>query len=290
MSSAMMSTMSGPGTAQVSPSAARRLWTALEPIHAAIYFAPEAREAFTGIGLKGFWMGYFASRAAPLGAASAHLVTATFFGFSPAMVRKAIPDAWRFATPEAIIAARYDAADRMLERLLGDADTAAISEAAALAGAIAQAGDVAGRPLFAAHAALDWPDTPRLALWHAATLVREHRGDGHIAALTAAGIDGCTAHVLAVGAGVAARETLQPNRGWTDGEWAAAASRVDGRTSTLKRDIEDATDRLASPPLEAVGQAGVDALLELALPLADRIVAGGGIPMPNPMGVPSPQR
>src|SRR5579872_874960 len=108
-----------PATTQVHVS--RRMWQTLEPYHAMIYFAPEAREAFTNAGLKGYWMGYFASRAAPLGPVPPEVVTATFYNFHPRMVARAIPDAWRFAAPDRILAARYDAASAALTRLLGDA-------------------------------------------------------------------------------------------------------------------------------------------------------------------------
>src|SRR5262245_66460441 len=86
---------------------ARQMWRVLERYHAMIYFAPEAREAFTAAGLKGYWMGYFASRAAALGSVPANVVAATFYNFHPHMVARAIPDAWSFSSPERILAARY---------------------------------------------------------------------------------------------------------------------------------------------------------------------------------------
>jgi len=60
----------------IEPSTARRMWQLLETIHAVVYFAPEVLDAYTAVGLKGFWMGYFAGRSAPLGAASPEVVTA----------------------------------------------------------------------------------------------------------------------------------------------------------------------------------------------------------------------
>jgi hypothetical protein len=274
--------------ARVETTVARRLWTVLEPIHAAIYFAPEAHAAFRDAGLKGFWMGYFASRAAPMGPVGSEVVTATFYGFHQRMVAKAVPDAWTLATPEVVLAARYAAADAALARLLGD--DADLGEVASLAAEVARTAgtDLGGRALFAAHAALAWPTSPRLELWHAATLVREHRGDGHVAALVAAGVDGCASHVLAAHAGVATRAVLQPNRGWTDQEWAAAAERVSGREQALRDAVEARTDAAALLPLEAIGPDAVARLLDLATPLARRVIDGGGVPMPNPMGLPSP--
>jgi hypothetical protein len=271
----------------VDPSIARRLWNVLEPIHAAIYFAPESRERMAAAGLKGFWMGYFASRAAPFGAAPAPLVTATFFNFHPAMVERAIPDAWSLASPEAVLAARYAAADAMWDRIVGDVD---VAEAAALATQAALAADPVGRPLFAAHAALDWPATSHGALWHAATLLREHRGDGHIAALVAEGVSGCAAHVLAVASEVTTRDAIQPHRGWSDEEWNAAAASVAGREAELRERVETRTDAVALAPYEALGQAGVDRLLELTTPIAARIMDSGNVPVPNPIGIGSPAR
>ena len=125
-------------------------------------------------------------------------------------------------------------------------------------------------------------------LWHAATLLREHRGDGHVGALLTNGVDGCAAHVLAVAAGAATREVLQPNRGLTDGEWAAAATTVEGREAELREQVEATTDQLARQPLEVLGEAAVNRLIEVATPLARRIVDQGGLPVPNPIGVPAP--
>lgn len=135
---------------------ARSLWWALEPYHAVVYFAPDAKSTYEAIGLKGFWMGYFASRAAPLGAVPAEVVTAAFYNFHPDMVARAIPDAWQLATPAEITAARMDHADRTLRRLLGDdiIASSALAEAAQLAQRAALAAEPHGRPLFAAYTVL----------------------------------------------------------------------------------------------------------------------------------------
>lgn len=282
-------------------SVARRMWIVLEPIHAMIYFAPEARELYTAAGLKGYWMGYFASRAAALGAAPAPVVTATFYNFAPRLVERAIPDAWRFSTPDRVLAARLEAADRALRRLLGAEVTSAhVTAAADLARRAVEGCPVEGRPLFAAHLGLPWPQEQHLALWHAATLLREFRGDGHVAALLLAGIDGCAAHVAVAAAGVVSRDTLQPNRGWSDEEWAAAQARLtargwldaDGQLTpagqAARSALEEQTDRLALPPWDRLGLDACTRLHELARPLTLQIVAAGGIPSPNPVGVPLP--
>ena len=276
---------------------ARRLWRVLEPYHAVTYFAPDAHQAFKDAGLRGFWMGYFAGRAAPMGPVGPGVVTATFFGFRHDMVARALPDAWTFASVDEVLAARLGGADRALRSLLGNAVHAeAVTEAAQLATTAAEAGDRAGRPLFAANADLPWPAQAHLVLWHAGTLLREYRGDGHVAALTAAGLDGCESHVSMVAAGSLGRDVLQPNRGWSDDDWAAAADRLrsrgwlgdDGMLTEKGRaeraGIERRTDELALGPWLALGAAGAARLVELVEPLSRAIRDGGAFPVPNPIG------
>lgn len=267
-----------------------------------IYFAPEAREAYAAAGLKGFWMGYFASRAAALGKTSAEMVTAAFYNFHNRMVRRAIPDAWRFSTPERVLEARLAAADATLRRLLGaSVNSAEVAEAAGLAEQAVNGCDEAGRTLFAAYKALPWPEAPHLRLWHAATLLREYRGDGHVAALLTEGIDGCEAHLTMIAGGKLAREHLQPHRGWNDEEWSAAQQRLaergwlreDGTFTpaglAVRQAVEERTDKLAMPPWNHLGEEKTRRLLRLVRPLSETIVAQGGIPVPNPMGLPWPE-
>jgi len=293
-------------------SSARRLWPAFETYHAHIYFVPEAAEAYRDLGLKGGWMGYFASRAAALGAASPGLVTAVFFNFHPAMVARALPDAWALASPDDVLAARLRSADVALRRLIPEhVGSPAEAEAAALAREAAEAPALAGRPLFGALRSLPWPDEPHLVLWHAATLLREHRGDGHVAALTAAGLDGCEAHVTVTATGAEClgggrynsrvpRETLQSNRKWSDEDWAAAEDRLrargwldaDGALTDAGRagraEVEARTDSLAEEPWRALGPERTERLLALLTPMARAINDAGGVPVPNPVGVPAP--
>jgi hypothetical protein len=276
----------------------RLAWKTLEPYHAMIYFAPEARESYTAAGLKGYWMGYFASRAAAMGAVPAEVVTATFFNFHPAMVARAIPDAWRFSTPERVLAARVSGADAALRRLLGEqAASPEVAEAADLARQATEACNVSGRALFAGHAALPWRSEPHLVLWHAATLLREYRGDGHVTALLTEGLDGCQAHITLAATGAAPREAIQPNRGWRDEEWSAAQARLVRRGwldeqgaltdvgRAARQRVEDRTDELALPPWEHLGNARFARLIQLVRPLSQRILEQGGLPIPNPMGL-----
>jgi hypothetical protein len=280
---------------------ARRMWPAFETYHAHVYFVPEAAEAYRSLGLKGGWMGYFASRSAALGAASPELVTALFFNFHPAMVARALPDAWALASPADVLAARLRTVDEALRRLIPEhIGTPAEAEAATLARDATEATALAGRPLFAGLRSLEWPDEPHLALWHACTMLREHRGDGHVAALTAAGLDGCEAHVTVTATGAVPRDTLQANRKWSDEEWAAAEQRLKDRgwldASGALTDVgaegraavEARTDEAAEAPWRALGAERTERLLELLTPMARAINAAGGVPVPNPVGVPAP--
>jgi hypothetical protein len=223
-------------TPATAPSA-REMWRVIDTYHAVLYFAPERADAYKEAGLKGGWMGYFASRSAPMGAVGSETVVATFHNFAPAMVRRAIPDAWSFSAPERVLEARLRVADASLRRLLGDdaLESEEIAEAAFLAGRAAAAGDPAGRPLFASHVALPVPSAPHLALWHACSALREHRFDGHVAMLTGYGVGGLEAHLLLVGANVIPRELIQPARGWTDEQWDAGVEGLRERGCDLRR-------------------------------------------------------
>jgi hypothetical protein len=288
-------------SAMDAPLVARRFWTRYEPLHAVTYFAPEAQAAFEAAGLRGFWRGYFAGRAAPLGPVGPGVVTAAFYGFHPAFVARAVPDVWSMADPAAAVGARRAGVDAALRRLvpadaLGADDVAA---AAALVRDAVERCDAAGRPLFAANRELDWPNEPHLALWHATTLLREHRGDGHVVALTAAGLDGCEAHVTQIAANDASIDSIQPYRGWTDDDWAAAAERLRARGwldaggaltpagRAGREEVEATTDRLAAEPVVRLGADGVRrveaALAPLTGPVVDRLLR-----YPNPIGVPRP--
>jgi len=277
---------------------ARRMWRTLEPVHAITYFAPETRQATDELGLRGGWMSYFACRSAPLGTASAELVTATFYNFHPAMVARAIPAAWSYASPAAVLDARLGAVDAALRRILGGLVTSdELAEAAALARRAAELASTAGRPLAAANAALPWPAEPHLALWSATTRLREQRGDGHVAALVHADIDPCQAHVTLAAAGGPPKEMLLFSRKWSEQEWAAAEQCLSDRGLldeagaatpagvALRAAVERRTDELAAAPWLALGVADADRLAELVRPLSRQIVATGALPMPNPMGL-----
>jgi hypothetical protein len=200
-----------------------------------------------------------------------------------------------------VLAARLEGADAALRRLLGAwAESPAAAEAAALAREAMDGRDPPGRPLFAAHATLPWPDAPHLALWHAATLYREFRGDGHVACLLADAIDGCEAHVLAAGAGQLPGSFLREYRGWSEDDWAAATDRLRARGlaeedgsltdagQAARAARERRTDDLAMPPWHHLGPAACTRLLALLDEPVRLVVAGGGVPFPNPVGLPAP--
>ncbi|MGW0700582.1 SCO6745 family protein [Streptomyces sp. NPDC002867] len=268
---------------------ARTLWSLIEPVHAVTYFAPESHAAFEEAGLRGFWRGYFAGRAAPLGPVGPGPVVAAFFSFAPAMVARALPSVWDLVSPADALAVRRSGARAALRRLLAGLETET-ARAAELLPPYARDVRVAGRPLAAANAGLPWPDDPVDRLWHCATLLREHRGDGHVAALVAAGLDGC--EILALRAGIdLPRSELQPHRGWSDAQWSAACQRLADRgllgpdgTATdagreVHRTVETATDAAA------VGAGAADELLKTLTPLSR--ACAGALRFPNPMGLPA---
>jgi len=280
----------------VTPHAVRALWVRAETIHAVTYLADESRAAARDLGLRGFWMGYFAFRAAPLGPVDADVVEAAFYNFAPAMVRRAIPDAWRYAAPEAIVVRRSESAAAALRRL---ANAAEIDPAVAGAPSLRAASTSVTadeRSLFGANRVLTQPDDPVAALWQATTTLREHRGDAHVAALRAAGISGCQAHLLLAAERGVPDDVLRENRGWTHDEWNGERRRLvarglledAGALSSAGRDVresvEAATDAGAQ---ELVASLDVDELIAAFDPLARRVAGSGTIPFPNPMGLPS---
>jgi hypothetical protein len=280
---------------------ARRLWALGEPYHALVYFSQESLAAGEAVGLRGFWQTYFAFRAAPLGAVGPEAVTAVFYNFAPGFVARRVPGVWDAVTPAAAVEARLAGIDAALRRVYGDewVRSGAAAEAAALASRAAAAVEPAGRPLGAANAGLPVPDEPHLALWQALTTLREHRGDGHNAALLSRDVGGAAAHVLAAAAGRSSREWLMKARGWDDAAWDDAAARLHERGWLAGKDltaegramvdlIEADTDRLAAGPWRALGEDGCARLAELLVPLRFAVVDAGDWPAANPIGVPDP--
>ncbi len=277
------------------PTLARKAHGTLEPIHTLVYFAPEADQIYRAVGLKGGRRQYFASRSAAMGRVAPAVVTATFYNFSPALIGEAIPSAWEVTTPEQLLAARLEVADATLSRILGDDVVRSddMTEAAALAREACDAIEWGvGRPLYAAHAALPWPEPAHLQLWHAQTLLREHRGDGHIAALVLAGLDPVEALVSYVPLGKGLPESLlKATRGWEEADWDAARERLrhrglldQGNDYTAagraqREQIEHQTDVAASAPWAHLGPEGTARLRDLVRPWSKAVTAdlfGGG--------------
>ncbi|HEX4092645.1 MAG TPA: hypothetical protein VHZ33_28325 [Trebonia sp.] len=266
---------------------------ATNSLHSLLYFAPETEHYLTGAGLRGNRMCYFAGRAAPMGAVGPSVVAATFYNFNPALVARSIPDAWQLATPATVIEARYVAVDAALTRLLGE-DVIASADMLSLAALARRAADGCtpeGRPLYAGNADLSWPDAPHLVMWHALTLLREHRGDGHICALAVAGLSGIEALVTHTKTGKGfLTEFAKQSRGWSQQQWDAAEAGLrdrglldaDGALSAagqaLRAQLEADTDRLAAAPWRHLGDEGTTEVIRIAKAMSRAVAAAGAFP------------
>lgn len=277
----------------------RQMWHLLEPLHAVLYYAPEAFEEAAALGYEtgDRWPSYFAWRAAPLGAANAALVTAAFYSFDPGMVARYVPTAWETAAPAEVLAARERAVDRSYRAIFGDAlHGPEFTEAARLARRAAEYAHTEGRPMAAANAALPWAAEPHVQLWQAATVLREHRGDGHLAALLTGGLDAVESLASFAAIGAAAEETFA-SRGWSGKEWAAARDRLTHRgllardgTATdaghaLRQAVERRTDELAAGPWRALGADDTERLADLLGGPWVAVLSSGLLPQENTLGI-----
>ncbi|MFI6324896.1 hypothetical protein ACIBG8_45760 [Nonomuraea sp. NPDC050556] len=272
----------------MNPALARRLWAAIEPLHGVIYFNPEGSAV---AGLKGFWMGYVAGRVAPVGSVDASTGHALFFAFSRRRIARALPDAWSFSSPADVVSARLAAGAAILRRALPGLDPSPLTEL--LEDAI-EGCSFEGRALAAGWSSVPRPEDPVARLWLAATVLREHRGDGHVMAVVHHGLSGLEAGVTHVATGRVSREQIQTSRAWTDEEWSDAVRRLAARGlldesggltrsgEKLRRDIEESTDRLA---VIGLGNAATEAAIALAAPLSDHLFATGVFPESTPIGL-----
>ncbi|WP_432851547.1 SCO6745 family protein [Amycolatopsis sp. CA-161197] len=269
---------------------ARRMFELLEPICLVTFLSDECNDELAALGHRTYWDGYFASRAAPLGRVPAEVVHAAFYNFADGEVARHIPSAWETIPPEASVAARQRGSAASLRRILGDelAGSPGLVRAADLTTQAAMLAPTVGRMMFAGMRTLPVPTDPVARLWHSATMLREHRGDGHIAALLSAGIDGTEAHVLsAIDMGIHPPESFgrvhhlpEPrlaavmaglrSRGLVD----AGGHFTDAGRETKQR-IETVTDELAAPPYEALSAAELDELIAALEPITARLVATG---------------
>ncbi len=270
------------------PQTARRLIRLVEPIHLVTYFSEEPTAALMGLGLRNYWDGYFAGRAAPLGRVPAEVVHAIFYNFADGEVARHLPRVWDVTTPEAALAAREQGSVAALTRILGDlAVSPGLARAAELATKAATGAPPEGRVLYAGLRALPVPHEPVSRLWHAATLLREHRGDGHIAALVAAGIGGTECHVLhALSEGIpaasfgrvhhlpearlAAVVDGMRSRGLVD-----ASGRLSDAGRETKKRVEAVTDDLAAPAYDALSADELDELVAHLEPISALLDAAG---------------
>ncbi|WP_031088882.1 SCO6745 family protein [Streptomyces sp. NRRL WC-3549] len=275
------------------PRAGRRCHNALNPLHSSVYFSPDLGKEFGGLGLDEPGAVYFAARGAALGAVGPGTVTATFYNFSHELVARHLPAVWSVVTPSAALDARLRAADSTLRRVLGDEVVASpeMAEAARLALRATEGCTRPAKPLYAAHADLPVPDAPHLAYWHAAMLLREHRGDAHLAALLSAGLDPVEALVshTATGKGMVPRWVMA-TRGWRSADWDDAVERLRGRGlldgagelteagTALRSGLEEATDRMDAGPYEHLGAEGVERLTELGRGFLFTAAAAGAFP------------
>ncbi|MFI9045681.1 hypothetical protein [Streptomyces sp. NPDC053427] len=278
---------------------ARSLWLLTEPLHAVMYFDEECRGLGKALGLKGFWMGYFASRTAPLGAVEPALATAVLGVFAPGMIARALPAAWGTVSPAHVLDERAHRAADALRRIHPGLDETATELSGPLLTLVEDAPTLA-RPLFAANRALCDHADPVERLWQLSTALREFRGDAHLAVLADEGLDGCEALVLAAASGRVPKGTIRQDRGWTEEEWAAAADRLRSRGLLNERGaatdrgrqertrIEEETDRLAARLLRPLPAPETDRLLEGLEGVVRRILAADVLPFPNPIGLPHP--
>jgi len=270
-------------------STARLLFELFEPICLVTFFAPESNSELAALGHRTYWDGYFASRAAPLGRVPAEVVHAAFYSFAEGEAARHIPSAWTTIPPEASVAARERGSAASVRRILGDlADSPGLVCAADLATAAALGAPTQGRVMFAGMRSLPVPADPVTRLWHSATMLREHRGDGHVAALVGAGVGGTEAHVLsAIEYGIHPPESFGRIHHLPKERLAAVMAGLrerglidaDGRFTEdglrTKQRIEDLTDELATPPYDALTPAELDELITILEPLSARLVAAG---------------
>ncbi|MBU7600661.1 hypothetical protein JGS22_024290 [Streptomyces sp. P38-E01] len=273
--------------------AGRRCHSVVNPIHSAIYFSKEINEHYAAAGVSDPLSAYLAARAAPMGAVGAGTVTATFYSFGHRVIAERVPQLWETITPQQALETRLEAVDALLRRLWGEDGVASeeVSEAAELALRASEACGREARPLYAGNADLPVPEAPHLALWHACTLLREHRGDGHLAVLAGAGLSGLDAQAThtASGRGMSTGWVLR-TRGFTRKEWEQTLEGLTARGLLtadhelteeglgLRKEIERRTDELDRAPYEHLGATGVARLTELAGQLTLKAAESGAFP------------
>ena len=253
-----------------------------------IYFSAVAAKEYQGLGPQHERTGYFASRAAPMGAVTAEVVIATFFNFNPELVAEAMAGAWEVAEPLAWVEARMRGVDASLRKYLGDdVDSPEMKRAAELARVAAESCGPAGRPLAGGLLGLDWPEPTHLSLWHAIAITREFRGDGHVAVLVANEISPIQSLLLHAGTGEIPASILRLTRAWPQEDWDRGLVELQDRGllnddgvatesgRAFRDDIETRTDIAAMSAWEGLGAEGCDELRSLVRPYSKALVSGG---------------
>jgi hypothetical protein len=262
----------------------RALAAALEPVVGSVYFAPEAHAAYAALGFgpgagrvtgdawaESHWgrvqlpdgVAYFASRGGVLGRVRGEVVAAAFGVFNPVVVVAAVDAAWAIADADAVVAARTRGATAQLVRILGAAPDGIDRVSELLARAVAPL-TIAGRPMFAGLSALPMPTDAVGRMWRLGDLLREYRGDAHIAAAAAAGFDGCDLQVLTERCAGMPPRSYAAGRGWNPAQLAAAEQRLQDRGllddeqattagMAAREALEAETDRLCGAMNEALG-------------------------------------
>ena len=275
---------------------ARSLWQRYEPIHAVTYFSPHSAAAASAAGLKGFWMGYFGFRAAPLGPVSAGVVQASFANFAPSRVQRAVPDVWALAPPERLLQVRRESAATALREVHPEVEAVAVTVNPLMQHIVHNAEQL-GRPLFAANALLDPLADPVEQLWQHCTSLREHRGDGHVAVLASEGISGPEAHLLLIADNEMDEEMFLLARGFDADEWSSAKARLGAKGlmvgssltqngKVLRSKVESRTDHLAGQALAVLDDSELAQLSDALTETARAVHSSGVLPPQNPIGVP----
>ena len=274
--------------------AAQRAHLLVETLHTVVYFAAEPVEEYHAFGLKGR-AGYFSSRAAAMGPVTPEVITATFAIFAPDFVVSCMDGVWARVSPSEIQAARRRGVEAALGPVLEHLD---LSEALTLTRDASTALDGLGRALYSAHAGLDWPGDPMMDLWHAATLLREHRGDGHFAAVALSGL-GPVETLVMHGAASGTRTFLQKTRGWSDQQWVAAEENLTGQEligvdeagtvlltedgRALKKSIERDTRSAALAGWRHIGLEATLRVVELLTPVRAALLDSSIFPPGSPL-------
>jgi hypothetical protein len=268
---------------------ARRFFELTEPISLVNFFSQEPNDSMAELGFRTYWDGYFAGRSAPLGRVPAEVVHAAFYSFAEGEVARHVPKVWDTTTPEVAHAARERGCVAALRRILGDlVETSGLARAAELLAKASISAPTEGRVMYAGLRALPMPKEPVARLWHAANMLREHRGDGHIAALVSERIGGTEAHVLAaLDMGIYPAESFgrihhlpqarlaEVMDGLRDRGLLDASGRFTDAGRATKGRIETLTDALAEAPWEGLDSVELDELVAVLEPISSRLEAVG---------------